>query len=170
MEIEIKPSSQLTPQEKQQLENLFATAFPPDDIDYEWAEADWYVLVHEGMELVSTLEIVEREAVVGGTPVTLGGIGGVATHPNWRRRGFAEAGLKVAHSFLRRRLAVDYGLLICSEQLVPYYGKLGWRVVEGPMLIAQSSGPVTYSAPIMVLPVCKSEWPEGVIDLCGKPW
>jgi hypothetical protein len=170
MEIEIKPSGQLTPLDKQQLDDLAADAFTPDEIDYEWAEVDWFVIVREGAELVSNVEIIERQAVVAGTPVRLGGIGGVATRTAWRRRGFAEAALKVAQSFMRRRLAVDYGLLICSEQLVPYYGKLGWQVVAGPMLIEQAGGQVTYSAPIMVLPVCKKDWPEGVIDLCGKPW
>ena len=170
MEIHIKPSAQLSPSEKQQLDELFAISFPPDDIDYEWAEVDWYVLVREGERLVSSVEIFERCAAVGGLSVNLGGIGGVATHPGWRRRGYAEAGLKVAESFLRRRLAVDYGLLICSERLVPYYGRLGWQVVQGPMQIEQSGGPVTYSAPIMILPVCKREWPGGPIDLHGKPW
>jgi len=170
VEIVIKPPAQLTPTEKQQLGQLYAAAFPPGEVEFEWSQVDWHVLVREGAELVSNVEIIQRQALVGSTPVTLGGIGGVATQPGWRRRGFAEAGLKVAQSFLHRRLAVDYGLLICSQQLVPYYGKLGWRVVEGPMLIEQSGGQVTCSAPIMILPVCKSEWPQGVIDLCGKPW
>jgi aminoglycoside 2'-N-acetyltransferase I len=170
MEIEIKASHQLTPQEREQLDELFKEAFPVDDLDYKWSEVNWFVLVKEGHELVSNVEIIERTATVEGAPVKLGGIGGVATRTAWRRHGFAEAGLKIAQSFLKKKLAVDFGLLICADKMIPYYHKLGWQLVGRPMLIDQPGGKVTYSAPIMVLSVCKDEWPDGSIDLCGLPW
>jgi len=170
MEIEIKPAAQLNPQEREALAALYAAAFQPGARDFVWAASDWHVLVREMARLVSNVEIVERTAAVDGQPVRLGGISGVATMPECRRRGYAEAGMQVAQSFLRRKLGVDFGLLICADGLVPYYGRLGWRVVPGPLVFEQPAGPVTSRDTIMVLPVAKSEWPRGTLDLCGRPW
>jgi aminoglycoside 2'-N-acetyltransferase I len=170
MDIEIKPASQLTPRDRDQLAAIYASSFTPGEEDFAWSDTDWHVLVREGERLVSNVEIVERNAKVDGQPLRLGGIGGVATLPEWRRRGYAEAGLKIAECFLRKKLAVDFGLLICSYQLIPYYGRLGWQVVPGPMLIDQPSGKVQYTNTIMVLPVGRSDWPQGTLDLCGRPW
>jgi len=170
MEIEIKTDSRLDPQVRVRLDQLIAEAFPPDDLKVEWAKSDWHVLVWEGDELTSHVEIVERIATVGGQPVRLGGIGGLATRPQWRRRGLAEAAMKAAQSFLRDRLAVDFGLLICDEKMTHYYGKIGWKLVSRSLLIGQKKGKVTFPAPTMILPVCKDQWPEGEIDLCGPPW
>jgi aminoglycoside 2'-N-acetyltransferase I len=170
MKIEIKADSQLNTQERVQLDLLFAKAFPPDGTDIEWSKSDWHVLVWEGDELASHVEIVERTATVDDQPVRLGGIGGVATKAEWRRRGLAEAAMKTAQAFLHDRLAVDFGLLVCGENMTPYYGKLGWKLVGHSMLIDQAKGKVTYMTPTMILPVCKDKWPDGEIDLCGPPW
>lgn len=34
----------------------------------------------------------------------------------------------------------------------------------------QPKGRKFFTDPIMILPVCKQEWPYGEIDLCGRPW
>ncbi len=170
MEIVLKSSDELTPTDRRQLDDLCAEAFPPDGQGYEWSATDWYVLVREGEQLVSNVGIVARTVTVGSRQVKLGGIGGVATLVAWRRRGLAEAALKVAQSFMRRKLAADFGLLVCGQNMIPYYSKFGWKLVGDSMLIDQHGRKVTYTGPIMILPVCQSEWPEGPIDLCGKPW
>jgi predicted GNAT family N-acyltransferase len=170
MKIELKAESQLSESERLGLARLSAEAFPPDGEDTQWAQSDWHVLVWEGEEIVSHVEIVERTASVGGWPVRLGGIGGVSTLKAWRKRGLAEAALKVAVNTLRDPLGVDFGLLVCSEGMIPYYSKFGWKSIGGPMWIDQPKGRVLYKSPIMVLAVCKDEWPDGEIDLCGRPW
>jgi len=170
MRIEIQAEHQLVPQVRTWLDQLSAEAFPPDGLNIEWARSDWHVLVWEGEELVSHVEIVERIASVGGQPVKLGGIGGVATKSEWRRRGLAEAAMKAAQAFLRDRLGVDFGLLICDEKMLPYYGKLGWKLVSRSLWIGQERGKVNFPTPTMILPVGKDEWPAGEIDLCGPPW
>ncbi|HTX93199.1 MAG TPA: GNAT family N-acetyltransferase [Anaerolineales bacterium] len=171
MKIELKAESQLTESERQGLERLSAEAFPPDGEDTQWARSDWHVLVWEGEEIVSHVEIVERTAAVGGRPVRLGGIGGVSTLKAWRRRGLAEAALKVAVETLHRPLKVDFGLLVCGEVMIPYYSKFGWKLLGRPMWIEdQPGGRVLYKAPLMILPVGRDEWPDGEIDLCGRPW
>ena len=79
--------------------------------------------------------------------------------------------MKVAQETLRDPLAVEFGLLVCGEKMLPYYGKLGWKQVTAPMWIEeQPKGRVLFPGPIMILPVCRQDWPEGEIDLKGKPW
>jgi aminoglycoside 2'-N-acetyltransferase I len=170
MKIVIKRDNEVSASERPQLDSLFSEAFQPDEHITQWAGDDWTVLVWENDELVSHVGIVARMATVDGQPVHLGGIGGVATRMDWRRQGLAEAALKVAQTFMHDRLAVDFGLLVCGEVMIPYYAKFGWKLLDRPMLIDQPGGKVTYSEPIMILPVCKSDWPEGEIDLCGPPW
>jgi hypothetical protein len=73
--IEIKHSSDLSPIEKSAIEILTQLSFQhdPEAALYQWAVADWHVLVLVETELISTLEIVERMGLVGKKPVRLGG-------------------------------------------------------------------------------------------------
>lgn len=170
MKIELKADDELSESERGGLERLYNEAFLPDGTDIKWSKNDWHVLVWEEAEIVSHVEIIERTARVDGKPVRLGGIGGVSTLKAWRKRGLAEAAMKLADEYLRQPLRVDFGLLICGDALIPYYRKFGWNLVAEQMWIGQPKGRTLFKAHIMVLPVCKSEWPEGEIDLCGRPW
>ena len=76
----------------------------------------------------------------------------------------------MAQDFLRDPLKVDFGLMIATEERVPHYEKVGWCVVAHTMMIDQPDGKTAFNIPVMVLPVCKQDWPEGPIDLCGLPW
>jgi hypothetical protein len=78
--------------------------------------------------------------------------------------------LKIAMDFLRDPLAVDFGLMIATDKMIPKYEKNGWQVVAHSMLMDQPGGRMALSYPVMILPVCKQEWPDGVIDLRGLPW
>jgi aminoglycoside 2'-N-acetyltransferase I len=135
-----------------------------------WARPDWAVMVWEDNDMVSNVHIIVRMAKVGDTSVKLGGIGNIATKVEWRNRGYASAALKVAQDFLRNPLQVDFGLMIATEERVPHYEKVGWRVVAKTMMIDQPDGKMAFNIPIMILPVLKQDWPDGTIDLCGLPW
>jgi predicted GNAT family N-acyltransferase len=173
MEIEIRAPSQIRQIELDHMSAWVAQVFhgsSPDDM--QWSSDDWHVMVRVNGQVVSRVGIVERTSTVSGQSVKLGGIGGVATQPDSRKRGYAEAALKTAAEFIRNELEVEFGLLICSAQMTRYYRKLGWQLVEGPLMFDQPKGKVTFdgSTKIMILPCTKSDWPPGVIDLCGPPW
>ena len=72
--------------------------------------------------------------------------------------------------FMRDELKVEAGLLICSDQRVPYYGRLGWQVVAGSLLTDQPQGKVVMTVNTMALLWGERLWPAGPIDLCGLPW
>jgi len=172
MKMQVVSRREMPEVERKQVDGWVTQIFADDTNNLVWSENDWYVLVNLDGQRVSHVGIVERTGTVNGQPVRLGGIGGVATLPDWRRRGYAEAALRAAAEFMRNELKVEFGLLVCSDQMMPYYGKLRWQLVEGPLMFDQPKGKITFDAntKIMVLPCNELDWPPGVIDLCGPPW
>jgi len=143
--------------------------YDPDDYQ-AWSEPDWHVLVRTDGQIVTNIDIVERTGTVGGQPVRLGGVGGVTTRRAWRGHGLASAALRKAAAFMRDELGVEFGLLICDDERIPFYRRLGWQVVEGPLTFDQPEGKVIFPDVTMVLQCSEREWPRGAIDLCGFPW
>ncbi len=137
-----------------------------------WSFApDWHVVVLRAGEPVSYLGIWQREVTVGGGPVRMGGIGSVVTPAEHRGRGYASLALARAADFMRDPLGAEFGLLITGENLLPFYGRLGWRRVSNPLLVEQPGrGRVRLEYVTMVLPLGGRPWPEGEIDLRGLPW
>jgi len=170
MRIEVKSASELSTFEKARQDCVVTSSLYAFLTGTKWATADWTVMVWEDEDLVTNVHIVERTAMVGGLPVRLGGIGNVATKVEWRKRGYARSALKTAQVFLKDPLYVDFGMMIATEPMVPRYEKLGWKVAAQSMWIEQPEGRTTLNYPVMILPVCMQEWPQGEIDLCGLPW
>ena len=170
MRIETKSAKELSTFEKARQDCVVTSSLYAYLTGTKWATADWTVMVWEDEELVTNIHIIERTALVGKQPVRLGGIGNLATKVEWRKRGYATEALKVAVDFLHHPLKVDFGLMIATEKMIPSYEKRGWQVVAQSIQIEQPDGIKVFSIPVMILPVCKKEWPEGGIDLCGLPW
>src|SRR5512138_3202134 len=55
----------------------------PDGVT-EWSRGEWQVVVWEGETWVSTLVLHKKIVTVGGESVTVGGVGGVMTLPEWQ--------------------------------------------------------------------------------------
>ena len=74
--------------------------------------------------VVSTLRVWERRMRVGASLVTMGGIGGVCTHPNYRGVGYASALMRDTIDYLRL-MGCDLGVLFT---IIPetFYRRLGW--------------------------------------------
>ncbi len=170
MRIEIKSAEQWSTFEKARQDCVVTSSLYAFLTGTRWASPDWAVMVWEDDDMVSNVHIVVRTAQVGANPVKLGGIGNIATKVEWRKRGYATAGLKVAQDFLRDPLQVDFGLMIATREMVTRYQKIGWKVVAHSLTIDQPDGKTKMDISVMVLPVCRQDWPDGEIDLCGLPW
>jgi len=144
--------------------------FGSDEDRFVWAKVRHHVLVYVGNQLASHLAIVERNATAGGEPVQLAGIGGVMTPPEWRGKRLASAAMHKAEAFMRDKLRAEFGLLLCSEELMTFYERLGWQRVAHPVYFHQPSGRIQWNERAMVLPCTARAWPEGEVDLCGLPW
>ena len=170
MRIETKAASQLSTFERARTDCVVTSSLYAYQMGTKWANADWTVMVWEEDELVSNVHIIERNALVGGHPVRLGGIGNIATKVEWRGRGYSSSAMKVAQEFLINTLKVDFGLMTCFAWLVEYYEKMGWKIVADHLIMEQADGRKTLNYPVLVLPVIKKDLPDGEIDLCGLPW
>jgi GNAT superfamily N-acetyltransferase len=162
----------LAPAEQAEVDALYAVLFGEDDEGLAWARGEWYVLVHTADGVLSSMvEILERTVTVDGQPVRVGGIGGVGTYPEYRLRGHSTAALRVAADFLRDSLRVPFGLLITGDEEVPFYARLGWRAIPGPVTLDQPDGRILPHYGVnMVLPLGPDPWPSGPVHLCGLPW
>lgn len=170
VEIEVCRTRDLAETDKAIVAEWSEDLFGASELEHEWSDPDWCVLVRHQEQAVTHLAIIERTATAGGQQVKLGGIGGVMTPVAWQGRGFAGKAMRRSAEFMRDELGVDFGLLLCSESLVRYYARLGWQHVAGPLVFDQSFGKETWDEEAMVLPCTEQTWPEGVIDLCGPPW
>lgn len=136
----------------------------------EWSPAQWGVFVRDLGELVSYTGVVMREVLVDGSPVPGGGIGGVATHPDRRGRGYAPLGMGRALDFMATR-GVQFALLVCREPLVAYYESLGWRRFEGETLVEQHGQQEVFVFNVVMVGDVTGKAPStGTIDLLGPPW
>jgi GNAT superfamily N-acetyltransferase len=137
---------------------------------YQWAPKVWRTLAWVDGDVAGHVGIVPRTAEVDGRPIALGGISGVWIAPEHRGHGLGKAVLATAATFIRD-LGAAFGLLLCRPELEPFYVRLGWWRVPGPLVFEQPARQLTWTLSVMVLPCAAgAEWPRGTIDLCGLPW
>lgn len=139
-------------------------------VQYRWAEPDYYGILSVEEQLAGRLAVFDRQVSAGGVTVKVGGIGGVATKSQFRRRGVASALLSRAAEFMKNDLGLEFGFLLCRREVSPVYAKLGWTRVDGPTIFSQPSGIDTYPHETMILPLANKQWPLGPIDMRGLPW
>lgn len=100
-----------------------------------------------------------RQVSAGGVIVKVGGIGGVATKPQFCRRGVASALLSRAAEFMKNELSAEFGFLLCRHEVSPIYAKLGWTRIEGSTIFSQAGGTETYPHDTMILLLAGRECP-----------
>lgn len=118
--------------ELEQVIELSCLAFDSDDHERYWqyvkGDSSYrlsqtrVVVVND--KVVSTLRVWERRIRVGASLVTMGGIGGVCTHPRYRGVGYASALMQDTIGYLRAT-GYDIGALF---SIIPdeFYRRLGW--------------------------------------------
>ena len=91
-----------------------------DDSSYQLHQSR--VCVVDG-RVVSHVRVSDRSIHIGQSVVKLGGIGMVATLPEYRQRGYASALMQDATAYMEER-NYDLGLLFTTIQ--PFYMQFGW--------------------------------------------
>ena len=133
-----------------------------------WANFDWYVSVHAGNRIVSIGGVVDRRGSVNGVPARLGLLGAVFTLPEHRARGLARDVVRRA-TRLMTELGCDYGVLLCTDSLVPFYERLGWQRVPNPLRFERFGRAGFAQSNVMVYECAGRPLPEGTIDVNGLP-
>lgn len=121
--------------ELEQVVELCCLAFNPDGHERYWqyvrGDSSYrlpqtrVVVVND--TVVSTLRVWERRIRIGASLVTMGGIGGVCTHPKYRGVGYASALMRDTIDYLRMT-GYDIGALFT---IIPeaFYRRLGWTTL-----------------------------------------
>ncbi|HNV22767.1 MAG TPA: GNAT family N-acetyltransferase [Candidatus Hydrogenedentes bacterium] len=167
---EVVAERDLRPEDRAILGQWTRTLFGSAEDMYEWATPDWRVLVRADGQLVAHAAINQRTVSANGEPARVGGIGGVMAPAEFQGKGHAKAAMLRAHDFIRETLNLEFGFLLCSARLVPYYQRLGWERIDGPVSFAQDDSDVTWQEEAMVLPFSDRLWPGPPVDLNGPPW
>ena len=177
----VTPRADLTPQLEAGLRSLLIAAYPQfadfwAGTSYWGSEPEWHLWLADPAGVpVAQLGFGRRVAQIGGRDVTIVGVGGVATHPAFQRRGLGRRLLRDLHAFLHTLPDVEFAFLQCREEVVPFYERGG--CVRVPHA-AQYLDPVedrwvTDAGPTLILPVhaTLTDWPVGeTVNLRGTPW
>ena len=108
--------------------------------------------------IVSCLTVVPTLLRVGGVPVCSGGIAGVATRPEWQRRGHAAALLAATVPALWDELAYPISLL--HPLSAPFYRRFGWETASRAVSWAAIPSTLPRSAEAaQVRPLIEADWP-----------
>ena len=166
--IQLVPSTEIDRTLEKQLGGWFDAEFGPRAD--RWRSADYYVLVNRDGQLAGRLGVLDSKVSVANQIIRVGGIGGVATKPEFRHRGVASAMLARAAEFMKSDLKVEFGLLLCRHEVSPVYAKMGWLIVPGPTTFTRVGVAATYQNDTMILPLGETAWPVGPIDMLGLPW
>ena len=101
MQITFQAVDSLGKELEEEIDMLDHLAFSMDSQEgedgIEWSmSSNWFVLGRLDGKLVSQIGILDRTIQAGGRDLTVAGVGGVATHPEFHRRGFAGVLLQAA--------------------------------------------------------------------------
>ena len=167
-DIRLLPATETDPALDKELGAWFEAEFGPRAD--RWAPADYYVLINRDGQLAGRLGLLDSKVSVANQIIRVGGIGGVATKPEFRHRGVASAMLFRAAEFMKSDLGIEFGLLLCRHEVSPVYAKMGWVIVPGPTTFTRAGVSTTYPSDTMILPLAGKTWPAGLIDMLGLPW
>jgi GNAT superfamily N-acetyltransferase len=160
------------------VEPLFNAVWPPQVVaTLPWAGVVFgkpalRVLVSdEAGDVLCHIGLYRREVTWNGRKLRAGGIGGVLTREDVRRRGYASIALNAAIQTLKDERSIDFALLFCAPERAPFYLARGWRPFEGEIYAEQpEQGRIRFDAILPLIHPIKRAPLTGTIDLCGLPW
>lgn len=91
-----------------------------------WYRRAYTRVCEEDGRIVSAVQVVERRVYVGSAELVMGGIGNVATYPDYRGRGYNTQCLRDIIRVMKR-YGMDFSALFTG--ICDFYARLGWRSV-----------------------------------------
>jgi GNAT superfamily N-acetyltransferase len=135
----------------------------------QWVTPHWIALSYHDDEIVTFCNIVEREIFIDDKMYKAAGLNNLVTPEKFRGNGYGTKLVIEFKNFIFNKINCDLGLLLCSDNLVPFYEKLGWYLVDCPVHYWQPQGIKLWQANTMLLNPDSSIQP-GRIHLNGLPW
>ena len=158
-------------------EPLFDAVWPPHVVKASpwagivFANPDLRVLVQDTSgDVVCHVGVYQRAITCNGRRMRAGGIGGVLTRADTRRRGYATLALEAAIRTLKDEGSADFALLFCAPDKVPFYTARDWKRFDGEIYVEQPSGRIRFDAIAPYVHDIRRAPRQGAMDLCGLPW
>lgn len=168
IQIEVIHGKDLKEQIRDQLVQWFKDEF--GYIPLKWAEPEWYILALNDSALIGRVGIIDREVLIERKRLRVGGISGVITKNEWRKKGVGNTLMTEAVGVIKEKLNTSFGLLLCRQEVSGFYNKLGWKVNDFPTSFEQPQGKMTFPRLTMTYSGDGIFWPKGPVDLNGLPW
>lgn len=168
--MEIRFAESLTEDERERLFGWGEDIFGASHLNIKWRQKDWHVIVDADSHPQAHVGMLRHTVTVGDRSVRVCGVGGVVTALGAQGRGYAGRAMRYAQALMCDEWAVDFGLLFCLDRLIPFYERLGWRLVGEEVEVEQPSGATVAPLNVMVLPCKEREWPAGRVRLNSLPW
>jgi len=148
--IYISKYNELKEEERQFLDGVARDEFGHIPIvqNTEWATPDWSVINSQENSIVTFYNIVVRNISIDNKKVKVAGINNVITPKIFRGRGYSSKTLRSTQTFIFEDLKCKAGLLLCADELIPFYEKLGWYCVDCPVYFDQADGQKLWTANI----------------------
>lgn len=151
--IEIVEGNDFTPAQEQFINHWNQHYFGEVAVVKRLAKAPvhWRLLLREDEGLLSHVALTEMTVHLDGQCMKCGAVGGLFTPPDLQRMGYATEIMDRAEAFIFTELKLPTGILFCLPELVPFYAKRRWSLVENPVTLEQASAVVTWGAAVMLL-------------------
>ena len=156
--------------------HIHPLVYPPENsitavwASIQWANAERRFVASRNGEAFAHVGLYFRDGLRDSEPVQIVGIGSVMTHPAYQKRGYAKRLLYLAHEAARAK-RMDFALLVCETNKIPFYQRQGWQLFRGRTVCRQRGTDVDWTlSPVMVRDVCRSAPDGGTGDLRGLPW
>lgn len=91
-----------------------------------WESVSTPFIVREGARVIAHVGVIELSLILLGQQTTIGSIHGVATHPDYRRRGYFRQLIEEALQYCEQRFATQ----ILTTEHPEYFEPFGFRVVQ----------------------------------------
>lgn len=166
----------LPPSVKRLLEKVAGQEFGNIPIVREttWSVPEWTAICYLGNEVAAFCSIVSRIIFMNGTFYKAAGLHNLITLERFRGKGLATDLLLKSENFMFEGLAVDLGLLLCADKLVPFYSQRGWQSITCPVYYDQGPPEAMekkiWKANAMFLTMEHNILNVSEIDLNGLPW
>jgi GNAT superfamily N-acetyltransferase len=121
-------------------------------------------------ELAGFAHVFPRLGGLDGAAMLMGCLGTVMTAKAHQRQGVASATVEAANEIILGNFQADFGVLLCKTSLVPFYERLGWRLMTNPVLAEQPAGKIRWAHAAMLLFGARVKTLPEELDLCGLPF
>jgi hypothetical protein len=162
------------------IRSILVECFPHNEDNFSrtrgWHTNPSWVVVGMDVDgtIVSHCAIVERTISVGNPArlIRVAGVQGFSVRPKWRKMNISDRMMEIA-VFEAKRKGLDAGLLFCLPVLEKLYSRMGWQVINSPVMVRNEPGtlsPLPEKNIAMIIPLNQSSFPYGIVDLMGQDW